>query len=134
MMGWHHADRSTFSVHIKTVGITGEEWISASYLSLIETNGFMFPASLFNLFFPNRHFVLSQEGTKVNELFWLSCKSRAALVFLQWYILFYMLANQEEDVCLSAVPETSTPFAKYRSISETTKSKQCSKNINVFPG
>lgn len=56
MMGWHHADRSTFSVHIKTVGITGEEWISASYLSLIETNGFMFPVSLFNLLFPNRHF------------------------------------------------------------------------------
>lgn len=57
MMGWHHADRSTFSVHIKTVGITGEEWISASYLSLIEINGFMFPASLFNVLVPNRHFV-----------------------------------------------------------------------------
>lgn len=64
MMGWHHADRSTFSVHIKTVGITGEEWISASYLSLIETNGFMFPASLFNLFFPNRHFIFEQGRNK----------------------------------------------------------------------
>lgn len=57
MMGWYHADRSTSSVHIKTVGITGEEWISASYLSLIEINGCMFPASLFNLFLPNSHFV-----------------------------------------------------------------------------
>ena len=57
MMGWHHADRSTFSVHVKTVGITGEEWISASYLPPIEINGFMFPASLFNLFLPNTNFV-----------------------------------------------------------------------------
>lgn len=56
-MGWHHADRSTFSVHTKTVGITGGEWISASYLSHIEINGLIFPASLFNLFHPNRNFV-----------------------------------------------------------------------------
>jgi len=62
MMGWHHADRSTFSVHIKTVGITGEEWISATYLSLIEINGFMFPGSLFNLFLPNMHFVFETGG------------------------------------------------------------------------
>lgn len=66
MMGWHHADRSTFSVCIKTLGITGEEWISASYLSLIAISGFMFPASLFNLLLLNRHFVL-ESGREEGE-------------------------------------------------------------------
>lgn len=65
-MGWRHADRSAFSVHVKTVGITGGEWISASYLSLIEINGLMFPASLFNLFLPNRNFV-SEPGREEGE-------------------------------------------------------------------
>lgn len=69
MMGWHHADRSTFSVHIKTVGITGEEWISASYLSLIETNGFLFPASFLTYSFQTGILFVSQVGARVNELF-----------------------------------------------------------------
>lgn len=81
MMGWHHTDRSTFSMHIKTVGITGEEWISASYLSLIEINGFMFLASLLNLFFQTNFLYLNWVGKKVKEHLKLFCKFRAASIF-----------------------------------------------------
>lgn len=90
MMGWHYTDRSTFSMHIKTVGITGEEWISASYLSLIEINGFMFIASLLNLFFQTNFLYLNWVGKKVKEHLKLFCKFRAASIsyffFLQQHI------------------------------------------------
>lgn len=72
-------------MHIKTVGITGEEWISASYLSLIEINGFMFLASLLNLFFQTNFLYLNWVGKKVKEHLKLFCKFRAASIFLFFF-------------------------------------------------
>lgn len=162
MMGWHHADGSTFSVHIKTVGITGEEWISAFYLSFIEINGFIFPASLFNLFLPNRHFVF-EVGREEGECTLLIVLSSGQPQFFSsdtpvrvvegsvWEEDMYWdfpFAKWQRTFCLTMGWQTRSevtlfiiyagdhrtlPFPKYNSVSESGKSKQRSGNIYVFP-
>lgn len=108
MMGWHHADRSTFSMHIKTVGITGEEWISASYLSLIEINDFMFLASLLNLFFQTNFLYLNWVEKKVKKLLKFFHKFRTSL---HYYYFFFV--NTSVSVVEGSILEelcTETPL------------------------